>query len=89
MFTTAIIFSIHSNFIRNNYKEKYTNNNVSDLMHNVHGGFIYEGDKVAVKPNFESRVEHAEEDLLGDIDIEQPRREASISDLISELEQKI
>lgn len=80
----TIVFSIHNSFIRNNYKEKYLNNNVSSLMDNIHGGgLVYGNDKIKVQPNLESYPEdHSNEE---DFD-EKP---LSLSEMIDDLEKKI
>ncbi len=73
----TIVFAIHNSIIKNNYKEKYLNNNVDTLMQNVYGGNkspIYETEKLPVEANFrENTYENKEEN------------DTSVEDLLREL----
>ncbi len=78
------MFSIHSSFIRNNYKEKYLNSNVNTLMNNIHGGeAVYNNEKIKVQPNLEIKEEPEE--------VYEPVKEEpnSLSAMIDDLEKRM
>ena len=51
---STIIISIHNNFIKSDFKEKYLNENVNHLMNNIHGANYDQKDKVEVIPDFKN-----------------------------------
>ena len=80
----TFMFSIHSSFIRNNYKEKYLNSNVNTLMNNIHGGeAVYNNEKIKVQPNLEIKEEPEE--------VYEPVKEEpnSLSAMIDDLEKRM
>lgn len=49
---TLITFAMHSNFIKNDYKEKYLKSSHEDLITNLHGGAEqYSEEKIDIKPD--------------------------------------
>ncbi len=79
MIVIMMSFSIHSNFIRNNYKEKYLNNNVSTMMNNTHGGVVYVDEKVDVRPRLDKTYEAMPD--------EAPPQ--TLSDVLDDLERRV
>jgi len=69
LLASTIVFSIHSNFIRNNYKEKYNTSNINNIIQNPHNGTVYGGESVTIKPNLNYQKEPTfDPDLLKSID---------------------
>lgn len=52
LITIVTTLSIHNSFIKNKYKEQYSKQNVDVFMKNIHGGNVYESEKVEVNPQF-------------------------------------
>jgi hypothetical protein len=90
MMIITVVFSIHNSFIKNNYKEKYLNSNVSDLMDNIHGGRMYNDEKISVQPHLDSYKIGGEIDELDEINENSPDgKRLSLSEMIDDLERKV
>jgi hypothetical protein len=83
----VVVLALHSNFVKESYKNKYLNKNMSNFIDDIHaygGNNIYADDKIRIQPELQPHVA-----MVDRTPEAPPKVMESASDILDDIEKRI